>query len=52
VIIVGLPYTDKRLTTLAGGDGSRMTSENELGLAELQGKHVAEIAVRLVAKAS
>ena len=66
MIIVGLPYTDKRLTimtelsggtpygasTIAGGDGSRMPSENELGLAEFQGKHVAEIASKLVAKAS
>ncbi|WP_028492291.1 NAD(P)H:quinone oxidoreductase [Thioalkalivibrio sp. ALE19] len=56
--IVGLPYTEKRLlemgqisggtpygaTTLADGDGSRQPTEAELGMAESQGRHVAEVA--------
>ena len=55
--VVGLPYTEKRLldvsevsggtpygaTTLADGDGSRQPSENELGMAASQGRHVAEV---------
>jgi NAD(P)H dehydrogenase (quinone) len=61
-VIVGLPYafqgqmTLDEITggspygasTIAGGDGSRMPSENELNAARFQGKHVAEIASRLV----
>jgi len=31
----------------AGGDGSRMPSENELAAAQFQGKHVAEVAAKL-----
>ena len=63
MIIVGVPYTETRLTnmeeisggspygasTLAGSDGSRQPSENELGIARYQGKHVAEIATKLSA---
>jgi len=63
MIIVGVPYTEPRLsnmqeitggtpygaTTLAGADGSRRPSENELGIARFQGRHVAEITARLVA---
>ncbi len=41
----GSPYG---ITTIAGGDGSRMPSENELEGARFQGRHVAEIATRLV----
>ncbi|EQD26792.1 TrpR binding protein WrbA, partial [mine drainage metagenome] len=62
MIIVGLPYAFAGLTrmdevsggspygasTLAGGDGSRQPSENELAGARFQGRHVAEIAARLV----
>lgn len=62
MIIVGVPYSEQRLvnmneitggtpygaTTLAGSDGSRPPSENELGIARFQGKHVAEITKRLV----
>jgi NAD(P)H dehydrogenase (quinone) len=33
----------------AGGDGSRMPSENELDAARFQGKHVANIAAKLTA---
>jgi NAD(P)H:quinone oxidoreductase type IV len=57
MIVVGVPYTEKRLTTmdeisggtpygastLAGIDGKRMPSENELAIARYQGRHVAEI---------
>ncbi len=61
MIIVGLPYSfagQTRMdevtggspygaTTLAGGDGSRQPSGNELDGARFQGRHVAEIAGRL-----
>lgn len=61
MIIVGVPYTEQRLlnmseitggtpygaTTLAGGDGSRQPSENELAIARFQGAHVAKVAVKL-----
>jgi NAD(P)H dehydrogenase (quinone) len=61
MIIVGVPYAEQRLTnmdeisggtpygasTLTKGDGSRMPSENELGIARYQGKHVATIASEL-----
>jgi len=60
-VIVGLPYAfqgQMRIdevtggspygaTTIAGGDGSRMPSENELEAARFQGKHVASIAAKL-----
>ncbi|MFH0824725.1 MAG: NAD(P)H:quinone oxidoreductase [Pseudomonadota bacterium] len=62
MIIVGVPYSEQRLlnmteitggspygaSTLAGGDGSRRPSENELAIARFQGTHVAEIARKLV----
>ena len=61
MIIVGVPYTVPELTymkeitggspygasTLAGSDGSRQPTENELAIARFQGKHVAEIAHKL-----
>jgi NAD(P)H dehydrogenase (quinone) len=61
MIVVGVPYTEKKLltmdeisggtpygaTTLAGADGSRMPSENELAIAKFQGKYVAQIAQEL-----
>jgi NAD(P)H dehydrogenase (quinone) len=60
-IIVGLPYTfqgQMRIdeisggspygaSTIAGGQGERMPSENELAAARFQGKHVATITSRL-----
>jgi NAD(P)H dehydrogenase (quinone) len=63
MVIVGVPYAASGLsnmaeitggspygaTTLAGADGSRQPSENELGIARFQGKHVAEIASKLTA---
>lgn len=61
MVIVGLPYTFEGnmemgeisggspygATTLAGNDGSRMPSANELAGARFQGRHVAEIAKKL-----
>jgi len=61
MIIVGVPYSEQRLlamneitggspygaSTLAGGDGSRQPSENELAIARFQGRRVAQIARRL-----
>jgi NAD(P)H dehydrogenase (quinone) len=61
MIVVGVPYSEPGLmymgdisggtpygaTTLAGADGSRQPSENELKIARYQGKHVAEIATKL-----
>lgn len=63
MVIVGLPYTFKGnsemgeisggtpygATTIAGNDGSRMPSRNELDGARFQGNHVAQIASKLVA---
>jgi len=60
-VIAGLPYSfqgQMRIdevsggspygaTTIAGGDGSRLPSENELEAARFQGKHVASIAAKL-----
>lgn len=60
-IIVGLPYTfqgQMRIdeitggspygaSTIAGGQGERMPSDNELAAARFQGKHVASIASKL-----
>lgn len=64
MIIAGLPYAFQGQTTLdeitggspygastiAGGDGSRMPSENELEGARFQGKYIAEIAKKLKAE--
>ncbi|MBI5345484.1 MAG: NAD(P)H:quinone oxidoreductase [Deltaproteobacteria bacterium] len=62
MVIVGMPYSEARqmtvsevsggspygATTIAGTDGSRLPSKNELDMARFQGKHVAEIARKLV----
>ena len=62
MIIVGLPYTFQGqmrtdeitggspygASTIAGGEGERMPSKNELDAARFQGKHVATIASKLV----
>ena len=64
MVIVGVPYSCQELTnmseitggspygasTLAGGDGSRQPSANELAIGRFQGKHVAEITKKLVGK--
>ena len=61
MVVVGLPYSAQGqmrvdevtggspygATTIAGGDGSRQPSENELELARFQGRHVAEISAKL-----
>lgn len=61
MVIVGLPYAfagQMRIdemtggspygaSTISGGDGKRMPSDNELDGARFQGKHVAQIAVKL-----
>lgn len=61
MVIVGVPYscTEQMRTdeitggspygasTIAGADGKRMPSENELVIARFQGKHVAQIARQL-----
>jgi len=61
MVIVGVPYSEARLmnmqeitggtpygaSTLAGPDGSRQPSENELAIARFQGRHVARIAAKL-----
>ena len=63
MVIVGVPYSCQGLVnmdeitggspygagTLAGSDGSRQPSDNELGIARFQGEHVARIAARLAA---
>jgi NAD(P)H dehydrogenase (quinone) len=63
MVIVGLPYTFQGQTrideitggspygtsTIAGGKGERMPSENELAAARFQGRHATEIAKKLSA---
>lgn len=63
MVIVGLPYTFEGnmamdaisgcspygASTIAGADGSRTPSENELAGARFQGEHVAQIAKKLTA---
>jgi NAD(P)H dehydrogenase (quinone) len=62
MIIVGVPYSCQELNnmneitggspygagTIAGNDGSRLPSQNELAIARFQGRHVAEITGKLV----
>ena len=64
MVIVGVPYSEARqttmseitggspygATTLAGGDGARQPSANELAIARFQGRHVTDIARRLAGK--
>lgn len=61
MIVVGLPYAEQRqmgldeikggspygASTIAGASGERMPSEQELGMAAFQGKHVTTIATKL-----
>lgn len=61
MVIVGVPYSIPQLTnmdaisggspygasTITGGDGSRMPSDDELEIARFQGEHVAKIAAKL-----
>lgn len=64
MLVAGVPYAAQELTnmneitggspygagTLAGADGSRQPTANELAIARFQGKHTAQIAARLAAK--
>lgn len=64
MVIVGMPYSEKRqmtmeeisggspygASTIAGADGKRLPSENELAMARFQGGHVAAIAAKLSAR--
>ena len=66
MLVVGLPYACQEqmgveevkggspygATTIAGGDGSRMPSEKELGMARFQGEHVARVTANLKAGAT
>ena len=61
MVVVGVPYSNQELlnmdeitggtpygaTTLAGADGSRQPTENELAIARAQGRRVAEVAAKL-----
>lgn len=61
MVVVGMPYSESRQTgideikggspygasTIAGGSGERQPSQQELGMAAFQGKHVATIATKL-----
>jgi NAD(P)H dehydrogenase (quinone) len=61
MVYVGLPYAEQRQTgldeikggspygasTITGSNGERMPSEQELGMASFQGRHVATIATKL-----
>ena len=62
MIVVGVPYSQQGLlvmdqvsggtpygaTALAGHDGLRQPSENELAIAKFQGEHVAKLALKIV----
>lgn len=64
MVIAGVPYSSKELTfmdelsggtpygatTVAGADGSRQPSANELSVARAQGRHIAQIAAKLTAR--
>ncbi|MFQ5441234.1 MAG: NAD(P)H:quinone oxidoreductase [Thermodesulfobacteriota bacterium] len=66
MVIVGLPYTEKRqmtleeitggspygATTIAAPDGSRKPSKNELEMARFQGMHVTKIVRQLTGQTS
>ncbi|MDB5816932.1 MAG: TrpR binding protein WrbA [Rhizobacter sp.] len=61
MVVVGLPYSEQRqmgleeikggspygASTIAGGKGERQPSEQELGMARFQGRHVTTIATKL-----
>ena len=64
LVVVGVPYAAQELSnmdeitggspygpgTLAGADGSRQPTANELAIARYQGKHTAQIAAKLAAR--
>jgi len=61
MVVVGVPYSEQRQmttaeisggspygsSTIAGSDGSRQPTENELAIAAFQGKHVAGISMKM-----
>jgi len=61
MVVVGVPYAIPQMTTMegisggtpygastiTGGDGSRMPSDDELAIARFQGEHVAKFAAKL-----
>jgi len=61
MVVVGLPYSEQRqmgldeikggspygASTITGSKGERMPSEQELGMAQYQGRHVTQIATKL-----
>ena len=61
MVVVGLPYAEHRqmgldeikggspygASTITGGQGERMPSQQELGMARFQGRHVTQIATKL-----
>lgn len=63
MVVVGMPYSEQRqmgldeikggspygASTIAGAQGERQPSEQELGMARSQGRHVATLATRLAA---
>lgn len=65
MVIVGMPYSEQRqmkidavnggspygASTIAGTDGKRTPSEDELAMARFQGAHVANIALKLTGEA-
>jgi NAD(P)H dehydrogenase (quinone) len=65
MVVVGVPYAEQRLlymenitggtpygaSTITNAGGERMPSENELAIARYQGRHAAQIAAKLAAKA-
>lgn len=64
MVVVGVPYSVQELvnmkeitggspygaSTITGGKGERMASENELAIARHQGRHATDIAARLAAR--
>jgi NAD(P)H dehydrogenase (quinone) len=64
MIVAGVPYACAALTsmseisggtpygatTIVGADGKRHPTQNELDIARYQGKHVAELAVKIAGK--
>jgi len=66
MVVAGLPYAEPRqsgideikggspygASTITGAKGERMPSEQELGMAEFQGRHVATLATKLTSTAS
>lgn len=64
LVVVGVPYAAKEqmtiseitggspygASTITGGEGQRLPSENELAIARYQGRHLAQIARKLAAK--